>query len=398
MQRLPLVEARRRIRLNRHTRREAEGSLRQRLADGRREFETVTAEAHRDEHTFAARHCADDRVPVGRDVVGACPPGGVLRVREGGHAARHQPLNARHVIQIHVVRQRVGVFDGIAVIARADQHHAAGLGPEVNLVRRRQVFDRRPVDFIRLIDLERDDLVAADFVGELDADHRAEIVRPRPGGHDDDRCLDVARRRLHRFRCAVHLDPDDGRIGVDCHAEVFRAVDVQRRREVRIAVTGARVVADDFHAVETEQGMNLARFGGSQSRRVDPVLVLRPEHGLHRLAVRFRAEDDVAGIVPACIAAHDFGEVLEDFQALDCVNQIGANRVVSPADGARLGRAAGANRFAFEQDDVLHAVLGEVVRRTATHDAAADDDDVGCLDLVQGQTFSYGRFAVSVPS
>jgi hypothetical protein len=90
------------------------------------------------------------------------------------------------------------------------------------------------------------------------------------------------------------------------------------------------------------------RLGGRERGRVDAVLVLLAKDRLHRFAVGFGAENDVASAVEVSRAAHDLAEVLEDLQALHGMVQVAGDGVVCAADGAGLGRAAGADVVALE--------------------------------------------------
>ena len=83
-------------------------------------LEAVPAEAHSHVNTLDARHLSHNRVPVGGDVVRPGPPAGELRARESGHPPGHKCVNAGHMVPIHLVGQRIGILDWLAVVTRAD--------------------------------------------------------------------------------------------------------------------------------------------------------------------------------------------------------------------------------------------------------------------------------------
>jgi len=141
-----------------------------------------------------------------------------------------------------------------------------------------------------------------------------------------------------------------------------------------VGVAGEAVVADHAHIVKGEQRVDLARFGGSQQGGIDAVGVLGAEDGLHRLPVLLRPHDQIAAALPAHVAAHLLVKIRKDLQAFDRVHQIGRDRIMRAHDGAGFGRAAGAQFLAFEHDDVLRPVAGEVVGNGGSIQPAADDE------------------------
>jgi len=269
------------------------------------------------------------------------------------------------------------------VVAGADQHHAAGVGAEVDLVRRGQVLDDGPRLLVGAGDLQGDDLVTAYLVGERQAQAGGQPVRPRPGGQHDLGRGEVAAVGLNGGQPGHGAQPGHGRIGVDGHAQRLGPVGVTGRCQVGVGVACLGVVADHLGVTVIEQRVHLGRFPRRQDAGVNAARVLPGEDCQHRRAVGLRAEDEVAGALPAGVAAHGLVESAEDLQALDGMVEVRLNGVVGADDGARLGSAAGADVAPLQQRHAPRAQPGQVVGRATANDPAADYDDV-CVGVHAG--------------
>ena len=214
------------------------------------------------------------------------------------------------MIDIYLIGQRVvWVGDRIPVVAGANEHQAAGFGPEVDFIGCGQIFDDGPLGPVGLVDFEGDDLVPAIDVGEFNPNHLPQAMHPWPGSHNHGLALKIAGRRLHNFVHPLEKQTGDRGVGVDSHTQSFGLVGVGHGGLVGVGIAGEGIVSNHAHILDLNQGMNLAGFLRTKNPGVDAVVVLLAKDGFHRLAVLFRAEDEIPSLMPTTVAADMVGKV-----------------------------------------------------------------------------------------
>jgi hypothetical protein len=101
------------------------------------------------------------------------------------------------------------------------------------------------------------------------------------------------------------------------------------------------------------------------------------ENVFHGPTMFFRAQDEVTGATPAALAADDVVEVRKNLETFDGVEHIGRDGVMGADNGARFGRAAGADGLTFQEDHVFRALFGQIVGHTGAIQPPANDEDIG---------------------
>ena len=280
-------------------------------------------------------------------------------------------------VLVHGVR----VLDRIAVVAGADQHHAAAGRPAVHLVGRGQVLNDGQVGRVGRRASKSQNGVARDLKRDLEAEAVGQRPRPGPDGRDDVGRVEFAVLRAHAGYPAARFDQArHGAIAFHHRALGARGVYETGCRQVGVGIARVGLVADDRRILQVEQRVAVSRVLARDHEGLRPHVRLHGKFAAQLVGeIPFGRNDEVARVDEAGVRLRLFQpvrETVKHLQAAQGKGGVARHRIVAAHDGAGLRRAAAADRAAIHDADLQVAQLGQVERGRGADHAGADDDGI----------------------
>ena len=175
---------------------------------------------------------------------------------------------------------------------------------------------------------------------------------------------------------ALFLGPGDGAVIAQVRAEMLGLDAVSRNGHQRAGVAALRLVGDQRHVIGLHRRDNRLEFRGRQQRDIDAQRLVHGDDVAQGLLVGVVHQHGIAALDEAAGQPDLVGKVLVALVGFQRQRHQRGDAVMRPDDGPGAGRRLHARlRLALRQRHP-RALAGQVVRRRAAHQAAADDENI----------------------